>query len=743
MKKFQILLFLFFCMLPVQTIKAQENFAEVPVSDKKAIFRETFANDSREWKDNGQDIPGKIESGQLHLDLKGRGTGKSIILHTFQAGMAANFELEARIRMVGGSCSFVCNAKNNSDLVTLAITDNNRLIASRKLPGSSKSGVIFTSPPNLFNSKEVNRLVWRKTGNRSLFFINDMLLGNIALTMPVIDQFGLECTPESDCWIEDISFSELTGTPPDITWVTPYEKSVVSYTSQLSVALCLKSGSKIYKPQVVMNGMPVTDLKGYTEKESDSCSMILKCTLELKPGKNNFNVLASNYAGSSMSSDLQVTYLRADSPMITWTMPSSLHSEISQNSVKVSAIVRSAGKLKSAAISVNGKISEEKFSPVAGKADEYLVENTIQLKPGVNYINMLAKTGTHSTLSPDLQITYSPVSPPVISWESPSEQAISITSGTARIQLKILSKTELRDVKLIVNNEESPAGAEVRPMNREKGEYIFEKSIQLKQGQNNIRLSAGNLAGDASSEAHTIVWESTAPPAITWISPGSKRSTVHSGSHTLKFEIRTDGELSQLAFGMNGAQESIDPSRLKKSENGSYQVEKPLQLKAGENKISITATNSKGIAVTDSVSIQFSRLAPPLITWVSPAKVSAESPLDKADVKVIIASSVELQDANIYLNGAAVDDMGIVPERAGKDSYSVSRSLSLKQGENVIYVVATNAGGSTRSESRTIMNRTSVPPEISWMNPQSNITVTTESLGIEVCINSPSEIKSA
>lgn len=1040
MRKFHILAFLFICTLPVQTIKAQENFTEVPAADKKAIFMETFAGDSREWKGNGQGIPGKIEAGQLHLDFKGSGTGKSIILHSFQAGMAANFELEARIRMIGGACSFVCSAKSNSDLVTLSITDNNKLILSRKSPGSSKPVIIFTSPANRFNSKEVNRLVWRKTGSRCLFFINDILLGDIPLSMPAIDRIGLECMPESDCWIDDITFSELTGTPPAITWIFPREKSVVNYTGNLLVALCLKSTSKIHRPQVLMNGMPVKDMKEYAEKESDSCSMILECTLELKPGKNNFNVLAGNYAGSSMSPDLQVTYqqgqipsvvwlessllrpntslasqrisasissateitdayvqlndtgripghwklnekgqnqynfdaditlnegknsicivainkagpgisdrktlvyapvssvefrwirpaasgtetfqssdtlqvllkskekiksalvmlngipageskiaegkaageylaewivqlkegdnnlnivasngensfmsedhhitctpsqapvvkwispankvnetrsdtfeirilvysrsglgearinlngkdqpvekslvatgtrqdeyqfirkfplvagentlyvvasnpagtttsekktvtyLPSDTPVITWILPSSLHAETSQNLVKVSALVRSGEKLKSAAISINGKISEEKFSPVAGKPTEYLVESMLQLKPGVNFINILAKTVTQSTLSPDLQITYSPVSPPAISWESPSEPTIGITSGTARIQLKILSKTELRDIKLLVNDEESPAGTEVRPTNREKGEYTFEKTIQLKQGQNKIRLSAGNLAGDASSDIHTIVWESIAPPVITWISPGSKRSTVNSNIHTLKFEIRTDGELSQLALGMNGARESIDLSRLKKNENGSYQVEKPLQLKAGENSICITATNNRGVSATDSLSIQYNRVVPPSITWVSPAQNSVESPIDKAEVKVIIASSTELQDANIYLNGAAVDDMGILPERTGKDSYSVSRSLSLKQGENILYVIATNAGGSTRSESRTIMNRLSVPPEITWMNPQSNTTVTAESLGIEICIKSPSEIKSA
>jgi hypothetical protein len=76
--------------------------------------------------------------------------------------------------------------------------------------------------------------------------------------------------------------------------------------------------------------------------------------------------------------------------------------------------------------------------------------------------------------------------------------------------------------------------------------------------------------------------------------------------------------------------------------------------------------------------------------------------------------------------------------------YQADKTISLEPGENVVYLVAANLMGASKSESRYFNNPLTNPPEIKWGIPLTqNAIVTTESFTMEVCIKSPADLISA
>jgi hypothetical protein len=81
---------------------------------------------------------------------------------------------------------------------------------------------------------------------------------------------------------------------------------------------------------------------------------------------------------------------------------------------------------------------------------------------------------------------------------------------------------------------------------------------------------------------------------------------------------------------------------------------------------------------------------------------------------------------------------------SSQDEYVLEKLVSLNPGENNLYMVATNSGGTTKSDLRYLTNPPTNPPVISWAIPlETKTIVSSEVVMIEVCIKSATDLKSA
>lgn len=134
----------------------------------------------------------------------------------------------------------------------------------------------------------------------------------------------------------------------------------------------------------------------------------------------------------------------------------------------------------------------------------------------------------------------------------------------------------------------------------------------------------------------------------------------------------------------------------------------------------------------------------PEIKWISPSSISTKLDTYTATVRVNIKSGSELKSALFYVNGSSKGngEIKLLPGESGM--YQADKTITLEPGENIVYLLATNIMGASKSELRYFNNPLTNPPEIKWGIPLSqSAIVSTETFTMEVCIKSPADLISA
>ncbi len=133
----------------------------------------------------------------------------------------------------------------------------------------------------------------------------------------------------------------------------------------------------------------------------------------------------------------------------------------------------------------------------------------------------------------------------------------------------------------------------------------------------------------------------------------------------------------------------------------------------------------------------------PELSWTSPSAASTNWDQYSASVKAVIKSPSDLTSVIVYVNGSPKGqaDWKLIPGQSG--SYRIEKTINLDPGENVVYYTATNSVGSKKSDERIFIIPEASKPVISWNMPEvTNVGVDNERFIIEVCIKSPSGLKS-
>jgi hypothetical protein len=192
-------------------------------------------------------------------------------------------------------------------------------------------------------------------------------------------------------------------------------------------------------------------------------------------------------------------------------------------------------------------------------------------------------------------------------------------------------------------------------------------------------------------------------PVITWISPASEKTEVETFSVRVKAGIVSASLLKSVLVYVNGVSKGEWEWKLSDAEKGYYIVEKTISLNPGVNSIYLVATNGAGTSRSVLRYLTNPSASPPLITWQSPVSEVSLVNKDLITVEACINSPSGLSTVKILVNG---EDQGSdnVFQPSGQDECGIrwQKSVVLKQGENSIYVMASNNAGSTTSESRII-----------------------------------------
>ena len=572
---------------------------------------------------------------------------------------------------------------------------------------------------------------------------------------------------------------------PKIQWQNPISLRTVIKSEEVNIKALIKSPSGLNSVRYYLNGVyigepemkPSTSVPGnfYVEK-----------VVKFKPGEHTTYIEASNNNGTVNSEYRYILYqpklsaldsvIKANSgkPAIQWTSPLWRETSLKSPEVNIKALVRSPSGINSILLYINGiKYGEPVMKPSTDYPGSFYIEKTIKFDPGEYNLQIEAVNNSGTIKSESRSLTYqinqetsdsnkaSVSGLPIISWTNPSSQSTTLRSSDINIKVTVKSATGLNSVIIYLNGV-LYGEPEMKPSPNVPGNFYVTKTVKLKPGENNVYIVATNNLGETLSEKRFLTSLYTAPvtqptqdqagyktditpslnqpsavPAIIWTNPSNNTTTLNSSLINITASVNSNSGLSSVVLFLNGkstGEAEVLPST---EREGSYIIEKTLNIPEGENKIYLVAVNSTGTtksetrSITTPVTAQVSATAanqapsktsepaannipaaPPVITWTNPTKLNTT--LSSADliVRATVKTVSGLNSVILYMNGVSVGEPDMKPSPTTPGSFIIEKAIKFEPGQSNIYLEATNSGGTDKSEIRYFTNPFETPPVI-------------------------------
>jgi hypothetical protein len=206
------------------------------------------------------------------------------------------------------------------------------------------------------------------------------------------------------------------------------------------------------------------------------------------------------------------------------------------------------------------------------------------------------------------------------------------------------------------------------------------------------------------AEHERSVGASSNGPRIEWISPTGLKTSIEAFSARVKTRVISKTGVKDVYFYVNGIASKGDPEiKSMPGDSGVFQVEKIINFGPGENSIYILATNIDGSTKSELRYFSIPSATLPAITWQNPVTPAVAVNTDNIALKVCIRSQSELKSIKVLVNGVSQPEQNVLePSVAGDCNYTWQCPVILKEGNNDVYVIASNIAGSSTSDKRQI-----------------------------------------
>jgi len=196
---------------------------------------------------------------------------------------------------------------------------------------------------------------------------------------------------------------------------------------------------------------------------------------------------------------------------------------------------------------------------------------------------------------------------------------------------------------------------------------------------------------------------SGAGPAVSWISPSRPNTTLESFSARVRVAVKSASGLKSVLFYVNGVSKGEGDILPSAESDQTFVVEKTINFGPGQNNVYIVATNSDGAVKSDIRYFTNPSAVVPVVLWANPENENTIVNKENLPISACIKSPTELKSVKLLVNGNILSEDNVFQvSTMGDCNYNWQSSLILKEGDNNIYIVATNVAGSTTSEKRMI-----------------------------------------
>jgi hypothetical protein len=488
------------------------------------------------------------------------------------------------------------------------------------------------------------------------------------------------------------SVSELKSLSrtPTIKWLAPAGFNSTTRSNKTTISATVKSALGITSVSLYLNDV-LYGAPDMTISATEVGAFIASKSLTLDPGENKIYLVATNSEGSATSemrfitiplpqkTDETAEITPSVPPAIIWSVPVEKSISLKSASTVVKLIIKSNSDLKSVVLFLNGiSQGETEVRPLENEIGSFLIEKAIDFKQIENSVFFEAenKGGITTSLS---RIFICPPSSLLANQQSSKSQP----ATNEKVQ------------------EKKPSGYQQTQSNQ----AIDKQTVSENKPAFNEPVKGNTETMVQKNETETVqraVATESAKPIITWSSPSGTHTTLETFSATVKAIIKSDEGLKSVLLYVNGI--SKGEAEIKTlQEQGNYLIEKAINFGPGENNIYIVATSNAGSTKSDLRYFSNPSALPPVINWTNPTSANSVVNIESFKISACIKSLTELRSVRLIVNGnIQSEDNVFQPSSDGDCNYNWQSSVILRDGDNSIYIIATNAAGSIPSEKRIV-----------------------------------------
>jgi hypothetical protein len=230
-------------------------------------------------------------------------------------------------------------------------------------------------------------------------------------------------------------------------------------------------------------------------------------------------------------------------------------------------------------------------------------------------------------------------------------------------------------------------------------------------------LNTPIIAGSDTVKKNTIVSStnvsreliSTTGPMVTWVSPSGIKTILDAYTAPVKANIKSRSGLKSVLLYLNGVSKGEAEVKPIAGEVESFLVEKIINFGPGENNIYLVATNSEGTTKSELRYFTNPSAVVPVVTWSNPETPNTIVNVESFTIGACIKSPSELKSVKLLVNGSVQTEDNVFTVSASNDcNYAWQSPVVLKEGDNSVFIIATNVAGSTTSEKRLIRMSTTL-----------------------------------
>ncbi|MCJ7820255.1 MAG: hypothetical protein MUP53_03545, partial [Bacteroidales bacterium] len=274
--------------------------------------------------------------------------------------------------------------------------------------------------------------------------------------------------------------------------------------------------------------------------------------------------------------------------------------------------------------------------------------------------------------------------------------------------------------------------------------YIFEGTVPLTAGTNSLVFVAANAKGPGYSNQINITYVPGTRSEISWTMPLGNNSETYNPELPVSATIKTRSLIKSAHLSLNGAEIGPgDKSKITQKKPQEYMFESMLTLKPGLNSIDLVAITENGTINSEKRLINYLAPALPVLVWKNSVPDQSVVNQPSMDINLAIKSSTELDNIEVFLNGKRLENINLLSNvKKENEDFVLAGNLTLKPGDNKIYVNAGNVAGKSVSENLSIKYLVPSMPVITWASPVTSVSnLSTGTVNIQANITSTTDLQ--